>query len=95
MTADTTARPPFQASALVDTLRRGFAMMLKLIMGGMVVLAAGILAVAIAIVGMLLAAVAVVYRMVSGDRAAAPKEPVHKDGITLDAHRTANGWTVE
>lgn len=95
MTSESTApQSPFDARELFASIRGGFAMILKLIMGGMVVVAAGILAVAVAMVGLILAAVAVGYRMVAG----APNIPATQpsaDGIILDARQTPHGWTVE
>lgn len=97
MTSETTApNSPFDFSELIASLRGGLAMVLKVIMGGMVVIAAGILAVAVAIVGLILAAVAVSYRMVAGQKKTAPAQPASEgDGIILDARPTPHGWTVE
>ena len=78
------------------SIRAGFAMMLKVAMGGLVVVAAGILAVALAMVGMILAAVAVTYRMVSGTPEQTVQEPsADGEGMILEARRAAHGWTVE
>ena len=97
MTSDSTApRNSLNPNEWLASLRAGFAMILKVIMGGMVVVAAGILAVAIAMTGMILAAVAVIYRMVAGKPAAAKVQPVSTgEGVILEARRTAHGWTVE
>ena len=97
MTAETTApNGPFSFNELIASLRNGLAVMLKLIMGGMVVVAAGILAVAVAMVGLILAAVAVGYRMVSGSPVAQGASPAAEgEGVILEARRTAHGWTVE
>ena len=97
MTNESTApRNSFNANEWLASLRAGIEVFLKVIMGGMVVVAAGILAVAIAMTGMILAAVAVIYRMVSGKPAPAKAQPVNNgDGVILEARRTAHGWTVE
>jgi len=96
MTSQTTApNNPFDLSDLIASLRSGLAMMLKVIMGGMVVVAAGILAVAVAMVGLILAAVAVSYRFVSGERKAARTAPSEEDSVILEARQTPHGWTVE
>ena len=97
MTSESTApRTSFEAREWFASIRAGFAMVLKVIMGGMVVVAAGILAVALAMTGILLAAVAVIYRMISG-KPSEPKVTAHSDGdgVILEARRTAHGWTVE
>ena len=97
MTSETTAPSnSFDPREWLSSLRSGFAMMLKVIMGGLVVVAAGILAVALAMVGMILAAVAVSYRMVSGSPKQSEQSPSSGgEGIILEARRTAHGWTVE
>lgn len=97
MTSESTAsHNSFHAREWFDSLRGGFAMILKVIMGSMVVVAAGILAVALAMTGMILAAVAVIYRMVSR-KPADMKVNTHTDGegVILEARPTAHGWTVE
>ena len=97
MTSESTApRNSFDAREWLTSLRAGLAMILKVIMGGLVVIAAGILAVAIAMTGMILAAVAVIYRMVAGrPEDTRPSPHADGEGVILEARRTAHGWTVE
>lgn len=97
MTSESTApRNNLNPSEWIASLRAGLAMILKVVMGGMVVVAAGILAVAIAMTGMILASVAVIYRMVAGKPAPTKVHPVNDgEGVILEAKRTAHGWTVE
>lgn len=95
MTSESTApNTPFDAREIMASIRAGFAMLLKVIMGGLVVIAAGILAVAVAMVGLILASAAVGYRLVSGQQRA-PTTHEHGDGIILEAKQTPRGWTVE
>lgn len=64
-----------------------------------IIFMAGVIAVVTAGVGLIVAAIAILLRL-TGARG---KTTVHRtrpdsapsDGITLDAHRTARGWTVE
>ena len=97
MTSESTApSSAFDPRDWLASLRAGLAVMLKVAMGGLVVIAAGILAVALAMVGMILAAVAVTYRIVSGAPEKTVQEPsADGDGMILEARRTAHGWTVE
>jgi len=95
MTSETTApNSSFDPRELFSSLRAGFAMILKVIMGSMVVVAAGILAVSVAMVGLILAAVAVCYRMVAGVPSA-PTAEADGNGVILEARNTPHGWTVE
>ena len=96
MTSETTApNSSFDARELLANLRAGLAMVMKVIMGGMVVVAAGILAVAVAMVGLILTAVAVIYRMIAGKPHATQTVTSDEGGVILDARETPHGWTVE
>lgn len=97
MTNETAApNPALDAGEIFAAMRRGLAMLLKVIMGGMVVLAAGIMAVSLAMVGLILAAAAVVYRFIAGTPQAAPVQTsTDREGVILDARQTPHGWTVE
>ncbi|MEM5518705.1 hypothetical protein WNY37_17235 [Henriciella sp. AS95] len=73
---------------------------LRGVMALVIIFMAGVIAVVTAAVGLVIAAIAVLLRLTG----ARPKAQSHhqstranapSDGITLDAHRTARGWTVE
>lgn len=68
----------------------------KVFLAVMIVLAAGLLAVATAIAGLFLATAAIVIRL-TGARRKRPAAAASQSGeaVTLEAHRTARGWTVE
>ena len=71
---------------------------LRGIMALAIIFMAGVIAVVTAAVGLVIAAIAVLLRL-TGARSKGPSQHTHTegpaDGITLDAHRTARGWTVE
>ncbi len=98
MTADKTA-PDAQAffRSAMNACRRGFALAAQIVFGGLVVLAAGVLAVATAVIGLILALAAIVIGLASGKRPVAERAGTSttEDGVTLEAHRTPDGWTVE
>ncbi|WP_300375762.1 hypothetical protein [Henriciella sp.] len=63
-----------------------------------VIVMAGMIAVVTAAIGLIIAAVAILLRLTGARNATATRHQRAKtesDGITLDAHRTASGWTVE
>lgn len=68
----------------------------KVFLAVMIVLAASVVAFATAIAGLFLAAAALVIRF-TGSRRRPPKPGARPNGdpLTLDARRTAHGWTVE
>ena len=76
-------------------LRAGFALMVQVMIGMVLVLTAGIVAVMTAIAGVLLGSAALVMRFADGRRARPVREPSGKEPITLEARRTPRGWTVE
>jgi hypothetical protein len=72
---------------------------LRGVMALVIIFMAGVIAVVTAAVGLVIAAIAVLLRL-TGARPKAASQPGETqqgpaDGITLDAHRTARGWTVE
>ena len=77
------------------TLRGGIALIVQVVIGMMLVMTAGIVAVMTAMAGLLLGAAALVMRFAGGRR----MRPVHDVGagetVTLEARRTPRGWTVE
>ncbi len=94
MTADTAARHPRAfLDAAFDLFHQAAALAARLVLGFLMVLAAGVVAVAMATAALLLAGAAIVFRFTRRPRP--PRSPVSPDGITLEARRTARGWTVE
>ena len=82
-----------------DALREGARWGLRGILALAIIVMAGMIAVVTAAVGLVIAAIAVLLRL-TGARPSASRRPgrsprTEADGITLDAHRTARGWTVE
>ncbi len=87
-------------AAFADAVRSAFGLGLKMLLGVTLVLAAGLLAVLTAIAGLLIAGLAILMRAFGGEAQIvtvrtrpAGAEPA--DTITLEARRTARGWTVE
>ena len=81
--------------SLMQNLRTGLSFMAKLAIATLLILAAGILAVATAIVGLVIASIALLLRFVGR---AGPRRPNWRESngtVTLEAHRTAHGWRVE
>ncbi|MEL7129797.1 MAG: hypothetical protein AAGK23_09635 [Pseudomonadota bacterium] len=102
MTANGTAgQSPVFFSNLIDAIRQGGRLMARLLLGGVLVLAAGIVALATTVLGLLIAMAALIFRFTqnrpsmgsrsgSADTARTQSQP-----ITLEARQTARGWTVE
>lgn len=87
---------PFGAFA--DTLRDMLAFVAKVALAGLLIVAAGILAVLTAFAGLAIAGIALLMRFIG--RAPSRKRPAQTDwsdphNVTLEAHRTQHGWTVE
>lgn len=82
-------------------LREGARWFLRGVLALAIIVMAGMFAVVTAAVGLIIAAVAILLRLTTGGSKAGPKPgprpgpKTEADGITLDAHRTARGWTVE
>lgn len=82
-------------TSFLAALRTGAALAAQLLIGLLLILVAGMVALMTAVAGVALAAAALAMRYTaprvsrpSGDRGA-------EGGITLDARRTPRGWTVE
>lgn len=80
---------------LAGAARGGIALFIQVLIGMLLVAAAGVFAVMTAIAGLILAGAALVMRF-SGGRPASARQP-HSDDepMTLNARRTPRGWTVE
>lgn len=87
-----TFNAPFR-SRLVAVLRDSGAFFVQILIGFVVVLAAGALAVMTAFAGLMLALAALVMRF-AGQRQMKPV-PVKTSNVTLEARPTPRGWTVE
>ena len=72
-------------------------MFMQVMIGMMLVLTAGIVAVMTAIAGLMLGAAALVMRFAAGRQG--PRRTAREQGpgepVTLEARRTPRGWTVE
>jgi hypothetical protein len=77
------------------TLRAGLALFLQVMIGMMLVLTAGIVAVMTAIAGVLLGTTALVMRFAGSRRVRRQTGETGKEPMTLEARRTPRGWTVE
>lgn len=83
--------------AFAGHLRRGLLLAGRLILGAFIIMAAGVLAVATAVAGLVITAIAVVIGLLGRRHLARERRPQSGSGsgVTLDAHRTPRGWTVE
>lgn len=98
MTANQTHAGDDIAAAFSNIARAFAAGVGKVFLAVMIVLAAGLLAVATAVAGLFLATAAIVIRLTGARRHRAAKATAGADSgdtVTLEAHRTAHGWTVE
>ena len=80
------------------SVKRVIALIAAFVIGALVLMAAGVLAIATAIVGVIIAFVAMLLRFGAyrGPRGRASREAASdEDGVVLDARRTARGWTVD
>lgn len=78
--------------------REGARWFLRGILALAIIFMAGVIAVVTAAVGLIIAAIAVMLRLTGASPKARRTTSTPKpspDGITLNAHRTARGWTVE
>lgn len=99
----TSARTPISAdlflSRIAYALKEAARWTLKGLLAIAIVFMAGVIAVITAAAGLFIAAVAVLLKLTTGK--AAPRRAQYaggetdESGITLEAHRTARGWTVE
>ena len=106
MTAENTA-PNMQSlfRGAMNAFRRAMALTGQIIFGGLVVLAAGVLAVATAVIGLLLALAAIIIGLASGrnrvfvrsnhQTSSDAQRTSDGESVTLEARKTPHGWTVE
>ena len=80
-----------------NALRGSLSLLVQVVIGLMLVLTAGIVAVMTAIAGVLLGAAALVMRFAAGGhpRSRTARDDRHSEPVTLEARRTPRGWTVE
>lgn len=82
-------------------MREGARWALRGLLAVAIIIMAGMFAVLTATVGLIIAAVAILFRLTNGGRRetvfTSRQDSTGKEagGVTLDAHRTARGWTVE
>jgi hypothetical protein len=97
----TAARQTISAEMLIARvfhgLREAARFSLKAVLALAIIFMAGVIAVITAAVGLIVAAVAVLLKLTGNRARPAQHTRTHTDdsGITLEAHRTARGWTVE
>ncbi|MEO0982825.1 MAG: hypothetical protein AAFX03_09265 [Pseudomonadota bacterium] len=93
---DAAARPfwSFAAEATTRFWRRLLDLTGKSVIAAGLVLAAGVVAVAAAVTAIIMAAAAVILRLTARSKPSPATGPDF-DGVTLEARRTARGWTVE
>ncbi len=97
MTANASARFTDNALArLGEGIQAGLRLLARIVLGGLFIVAAGIVALATAGLGLLIAFAAIIMRLSrSGKRDGARPGPQAADGFVLEARRSARGWTVE
>ena len=79
-----------------SALRGSLSLLVQVMIGLMLVLTAGIVAVMTAIAGVLLGAAALVMRFAAGGQPPRASRHEHEsEPVTLEARRTPRGWTVE
>ena len=88
-------------SNIGEWLRSVFRLGGRLALGGLAILAAGIVAMAMAFLGVLIAIAALIMRFTrGGSQARRQAREAHTrqdsdDGVILEARKTGEGWTVE
>ena len=93
-----TLSPDMVLARILTGLREAARFTLKAILALAIVFMAGVIAVVTAAIGLIVAAVAVLLKLASASRPTARRtthDETDASGITLEAHRTARGWTVE
>lgn len=99
MTANSAGSPDTMFESLIAAFRHALRLISKLAIGGLAIIAAGVVALTAAFLGLLIALAAVIFRF-------SPRRPKVKvtrgrgqetaDGsIVLEARQTGQGWTVE
>ncbi|MEO1476131.1 MAG: hypothetical protein AAFS13_07085 [Pseudomonadota bacterium] len=87
-------------SSLASFFHRSWRLMGRLMLGGLFIVGAGIVALATAFLGLLIAFAAIIIRYTKGGEGLRPRgrraaSPDGSDDFTLEARQTARGWTVE
>ena len=86
---------------VADVFRSIYRFAGRLVLGGLALIAAGIVALAMTFVGVLIAIAAVISRLTRGTggsaraRANRAATPETDDVVILEARKTGHGWTVE
>lgn len=86
---------------ITDGLRSIYRFAGRIILGGIALVAAGIVALAMTFIGVLIAIAAVISRLMRGTarpvraRAGQSRPTQNEDGVILEARKTGHGWTVE
>lgn len=82
-----------------SSIKRTFAVFATLCVAALVIMAAGVVAIATAIIGLIIAFAAMLLRAGAYRRpnikTAAPRDASAMTGNVLEARRTARGWTVD
>lgn len=107
MTANGTAKtPPGILTAIVAWFQTALRLLGRIALGGLALVVAGIIASAMALIGLLIAMAALIFRFTkSGQRHAPRPSQSHnanrqkgtnpEEGVILEARQTGQGWTVE
>lgn len=97
MTANASARFTDNILArLSDGIQAGLRLAARIILGGLFIVAAGIVALATAGLGLLIAFAAIIMRLTRARQPASDRSASGEtDGFVLEARRSARGWTVE
>lgn len=87
-------------SNIGNWVRSAFRVGGRIALGGLAIMAAGIVALAMAVLGVLIALAALIMRLTRGgasphQRHTPHAQPNQDDGVILEARKTGQGWTVE
>lgn len=86
---------------ITDGLRSIYRFAGRIVLGGLALVAASIVALAMTFIGVLIAIAALVSRLMRGTarpvqaRAEQSRQTQNEDGVILEARKTGHGWTVE
>ncbi|MEM1106207.1 MAG: hypothetical protein AAGH87_07430 [Pseudomonadota bacterium] len=99
MTLNETKSAPPLFDGLVDKAHAGLSWLARFAIAGLLIVFAGVLTVAAAVAGLVIASIALLLRFAAKGRVRAPRgrsaEWAQAEGITLEARRTDHGWRVE
>jgi len=103
MTANGTAKTPAGIlTAIMAWFQSALRVIGRIALGGLALLAAGILAIAMAVIGVLITLAALIFRVTKGAPHKARRAPAGQagqaspdGGVILEARKTGQGWTVE